>query len=265
MSLVDLGQCGTVVSRYFSILQYGSSMMNASDVMTPDVICAAPDTPLSELVRLMLDHGISALPIVADGRVVGIVSEGDLLHRAETGTESHTSRWLELLTSTDRLAAQYTRSHGRRAGEIMTRDVVTVADTMPIAEVAHLLEARRIKRVPVTRDGRLVGIVSRRNLMQALATTLAVPPVTADDRTIRDAFYSELRRQAWAVSPGSINAVVAEGAVHLWGVAADQALRQAIVVVAENIPGVRAVEDHMDRRRVNDPLDRPNWPSPARP
>ncbi len=143
----------------------------------------------------------------------------------------------------------------------MTHDVVTVAHTTPIAEIAHLLEARRIKRVPVTRDGRLVGIVSRRNLLQALATRLSAPPVTADDRAIRDAFHAELRRQAWAGSPGAINAVVADGVVHLWGVVPDETLRQAIVVAAENIPGVRAVEDHMDRKRVIDPLDRPNWPS----
>jgi CBS domain-containing protein len=239
--------------------------MNAADVMTPDVICAAPDTLLPELVRLMLDHQISALPVVDDGRIVGIVSEGDLLHRAEAATEPRPSRWLELVTSSDRLATDYTKTHGRRAGEIMTRDVVTVADTMPIAEVAHLLESRRIKRVPVMRDGRLVGIVSRRNLLQALATSLSTPPIDPDDRTIRGAFYSELRRQAWAGGQRSINAVVAEGVLHLWGIAEDEALRQAIVVVAENIPGVRAVEDHMDRKRVNDPLDRPNWPSPARP
>jgi CBS domain-containing protein len=239
--------------------------MNAADVMTPDVVYAAPDTPLPELVRLMLDNRISALPIVEAGHVVGIVSEGDLLRRAETGTQPRPSRWLELVTSTDRLAADYTRSHGQKAGEIMTRDVVKVPDTMPIAEVAHLLETRRIKRVPVMRDGKLIGIVSRRNLLQALATTLSAPPVTADDRTIRDAFYSELRRQAWADNPAAINAVVADGVVHLWGVAPDKALRQAIVVVAENIAGVRAVEDHMDHEPAFDPLDRPNWPSPARP
>ena len=239
--------------------------MNAVDVMTPDVICAAPDTPLPELVRLMLDNQVSALPVIADGQIVGIVSEGDLMRRAETGSEKRPGRWLELVTSTDRLAADYTHAHGRKASEIMTHDVVTVADTTPIAEVAHMLEARRIKRVPVTRDGKLVGIVSRRNLLQALATRLSAPPVTADDRTIRDAFHAELRRQTWAVTPGAINAVVAEGVVHLWGVAPDEALRQAIVVVAENIPGVRAVEDHMERRRVVDPLDRPNWPSPGRP
>jgi CBS domain-containing protein len=239
--------------------------MNAADVMTPDVICAAPDTPLLELIRLMLDNQVSALPVVADGQIVGIVSEGDMMRRAETGTAPQPSRWLELVTSTDRLATDYTHSHGRKASEIMTHAVVTVADTTPIAEVAHLLEVRRIKRVPVTRDGRLVGIVSRRNLLQALATRLSAPPVSADDRTIRDAFYAELRRQAWAVAPGAINAVVAEAVVHLWGVAPDEALRQAIVVVAENVPGVRAVQDHMERRRIFDPLDRPNWPTPARP
>ncbi len=239
--------------------------MNAADVMTPDVICAAPETPLSELVRLMLDRQVSAVPIVEHGRIVGIVSEGDLLRRAETGTEPRPSRWLELMTSTDRLAADYTRAHGRRAAEIMTRDVVTVADTTPITEVAKLLEARRIKRLPVTRDGRLVGIVSRRNLLQVLATSLSAPPVAGSDRTIRGAFYAELRRQTWAANPGAINAVVTEGVVHLWGVAPDETVRQAIVVVAENIPGVRGVEDHMDRRRAYDPLDRPNWPSPTRP
>lgn len=237
--------------------------MHAADVMTPDVICATPDTPIAELIRLMLDNRISGMPIVADGRIVGIVSEGDLLRRAETGTERRPSRWLELMTSDSRLAANYTKTHGRKAHEVMTREVVTVADTTPIAEIAQLLEARRIKRVPVMRDGRLVGIVSRRNLLQALGSRLSAP-VATDDRTIRDAFYAELRRQPWADGTGSINAVVADGVVHLWGIATDEQQRQAMVVMAEGIAGVRSVEDHMDRRRVIDPMDRPNWPSPAR-
>jgi CBS domain-containing protein len=237
--------------------------MHAADVMTPDVICATPDTPIAELIRLMLDNRISGMPIVADGRIVGIVSEGDLLRRAETGTERRPSRWLELMTSDSRLAANYTKTHGRKAHEVMTREVVTVADTTPIAEIAQLLEARRIKRVPVMRDGRLVGIVSRRNLLQALGSRLSAP-VATDDRTIRDAFYAKLRRQPWADRTGSINAVVADGVVHLWGIATDEQQRQAMVVMAEGIAGVRSVEDHMDRRRVIDPMDRPNWPSPAR-
>ena len=239
--------------------------MNAADIMTPDVVYATPETPLAELVRLMLDNRISALPIVQDGRVVGIVSEGDLLRRAEAGKEPRPSRWLELVTSTDRMAADYTRSHGRKADEIMTCDVMTVTDTTPIAEVARLLESKHIKRVPVTRDGRLVGIVSRRNVLQALASTLSAPTATADDRTIRDAFYAELRHHAWAGGPSAVNAVVCDGVVHLWGIARDEVLRQAIVVAAENVPGVRAVEDHMDRPRTVDPLDRPNWPTPVRP
>jgi CBS domain-containing protein len=219
--------------------------MHAADVMTPDVICATPETPLPELVRLMLDHHISALPVVDNGEVVGIVTEGDLLQRAENGTEHRPSRWLEFFMSVDTLAADYTRAHAHKASEIMTRDVVTVPDTAPLADVAHLLESRKIKRVPVLRDGRLVGIVAR--------------------RTIRDAFYAEVRRQPWAGAAAAVNAVVADGVVHLWGVAQDDTLRQAFVVAAEGVQGVKAVEDHMDHPRVGDLIDRPNWPSPARP
>jgi CBS domain-containing protein len=239
--------------------------MDAADAMTPDVICATPETPLPELVQLMLEHHISALPVVDSGSVVGIVTEGDLLQRAEIGTERRPSRWLEFFTSLHTRAADYTRAHAHKASEIMTRDVLTVPDTMPLAEVAHLMESRKIKRVPVVRDGKLVGIVGRRNLLQALATRLSTVPVTVDDKTIRGAFYAEVRGQSWAPSAASVNAVVADGVVHLWGIAPDDTLRQAIVVAAESVPGVKAVEDHMDHPRVGDLIDRPNWPSPARP
>ncbi len=239
--------------------------MHAADIMTPDVISAGPETPVAELIRLMMENGISAVPIVSDGRIVGIVSEGDLLRRVETGTEPHPSRWLALVTPSNRLAEDYAKSHGRRAAEVMTHDVITVADTASVAEIAQLLAAKRIKRLPVTRDGRLVGIVSRRNLLQALATSLSAPPVAADDRTIREAFYAGLRGMAWIVSPGWVNAVVTDGVVHLWGIAPDEQRRQAVVVVAENIPGVRGVEDHMERPVTVDPMNRPNWPSPQPP
>jgi CBS-domain-containing membrane protein len=239
--------------------------MQAADVMTPDVICATPDTLLPELVRLMLQHHIGALPIVDDGTLVGIVSEGDLLRRAELGTERRRSRWLEFFTSLDALATDYTRAHAHKASEIMTHNVVTVSDTMPLSEVAHILETRKIKRVPVLQDGKLVGVVSRRNLLQALATRLSTTPASGDDKTIRDAFYAEVRRQPWAAAAASVNVVVSDGVVHLWGIAPDEALRQAIVVAAESIPGVKSVEDHMDHPRVADLIDRPNWPQPARP
>jgi CBS domain-containing protein len=239
--------------------------MNATDIMTPDVIYAAPDTPLRDLVRLMLDNHVSALPIVEYGRIVGIVSEGDLYRRVEIGTDPRPSSWQALVRSTDRLAADYTRTHGQKASELMTRNVVTVSDTTLLEEVALLLDTKHVKRVPVTHDGKLVGIVSRRNLLQALASRLSAPSVTAEDRSIREAFYQALREQPWAVGVRAINAMVADGVVHLWGTPPDDALRQAIIVVAENLAGVQSVEDHMDRPSVVDPLNLPNWPAPAPP
>jgi CBS domain-containing protein len=239
--------------------------MNATDIMTPDVIYAAPDTPLRDLVRLMLDNHVSALPIVEYGRIVGIVSEGDLFRRVEIGTDPRPSAWQALVRSTDRLAADYTRTHGQKASELMTRNVVTVSDTTLLEEVALLLDTKHVKRVPVTHDGKLVGIVSRRNLLQALASRLSAPSVTAEDRSIREAFYQALREQPWAVGVRAINAMVADGVVRLWGTPPDDALRQAIIVVAENLAGVQSVEDHMDRPSVVDPLNLPNWPAPAPP
>jgi CBS domain-containing protein len=134
-----------------------------------------------------------------------------------------------------------------------------------LEEVALLLDTKHVKRVPVTHDGKLVGIVSRRNLLQALASRLSAPSVTAEDRSIREAFYQALREQPWAVGVRAINAMVADGVVHLWGTPPDDALRQAIIVVAENLAGVQSVEDHMDRPSVVDPLNLPNWPAPAPP
>jgi CBS domain-containing protein len=199
------------------------------------------------------------------GRIVGIVSEGDLFRRVEIGTDPRPSSWQALVRSTDRLAADYTRTHGQKASELMTRNVVTVSDTTLLEEVALLLDTKHVKRVPVTHDGKLVGIVSRRNLLQALASRLSAPSVTAEDRSIREAFYQALREQPWAVGVRAINAMVADGVVHLWGTPPDDALRQAIIVVAENLAGVQSVEDHMDRPSVVDPLNLPNWPAPAPP
>jgi CBS domain-containing protein len=239
--------------------------MHAADIMTPDVICADPETPLSELIGLMLKNRISALPIVEHGRIVGIVSEGDLLRRAETGTEAKPSRWLELVTTTDRLASDYVKAHGVKASEVMTRNVVAVGVDTQVAEIAHLMETHGIKRVPVLRDGRLVGIVARRNLLQALASRLNATPATASDRAIREAFHAALSRQPWTDQGASISALVSDGVVHLWGYAPEGVRRQAVVVLAENIPGVRSVEDHMDVPHEYDPMDRPNWPRPAAP
>jgi CBS domain-containing protein len=240
--------------------------MQARDIMTPDVICVAPDTGVAEVVRLMLDRRISAVPVVEEGRLVGIVSEGDLLRRVETGTDAPPSRWLELVHSGDTRAADYVKTHGRRAEEVMTRSVITVGEDASLAQIARILAAHRFRRVPVMRGERLVGIVSRANLMQALASRMAAPAEapSADDRRIREALLAEIGRQSWA-APGDASVTVSNGVVHLWGSIDSEAKHRALVVTAENIPGVAAVEDHMQRLVAVDPVDRPNWPTPGRP
>jgi len=240
--------------------------MQARDIMTPDVISVAPDTSIAEVVRLMLAHRISAVPVLDEGRVVGIISEGDLLRRVETGTNAPPSRWLELVHSGDARAADYVKTHGRRADEVMTRSVITVGEDAPVAQIARILAAHRFRRVPVMRGERLVGIVSRANLMQALASHMAAPAEgpNPDDRRIRDALLAEIANQSWA-APGDASVTVSNGVVHLWGGIDSEAKHRALVVTAENIPGVIAVEDHMQRMVAVDPVDRPNWPAPARP
>ncbi len=223
--------------------------MNASDIMTPRVITAGPDTPIAELVSLMLTNRISAVPIVQDGTLLGIVSEGDLIRRAETATEPKRSRWLELATSVTTLAHDYAKSHGRRAREVMTDNVISVAPDAPIADIAALLEKHHIKRVPVVDQGKLVGIVSRSNLLQALASRLTAPATDrSDDRTIRAALFAELEKHKWAAMPNDANVVIENGVVHLWGMIQSEEERKAMIVAAENIPGVKQVIDHMGYR-----------------
>jgi CBS-domain-containing membrane protein len=221
--------------------------MRAMDVMTSDVITVDQDTSVPEVARLLAERGISAVPVVdKDRRVIGMVSEGDLLHRAETGTERRRSWWLEMMASTNQLAGDYIKSHSGKVKDVMTRDVISVTDTTSVADIAVLLETNRIKRVPVVRDGKLVGIVSRANLVRALAMTINAPASSteADDRTIREKLLAELKAQRWAeVSPA--NVTVKDGVVHLWSSYLSEQEKRALVVAAENIPGVRRVEDHM--------------------
>ena len=220
--------------------------MIASDIMTHDVITVGPDTDVADIVSLMLTHRISAVPVLRDGLVVGVVSEGDLIRRVETGTQPRRSRWLEIFTSSETLAAEYVRSHARKASEVMTRDVITVTSETPVADVAALLESKGIKRVPVVQDGKLVGIVSRANLLQALASRLAPPASeqTITDRQIHDALRAEIRRQSWGPLLVQCNIVIDDGVVHLWGAMKSDADRKALIVAAENTPGVKKVVDH---------------------
>lgn len=226
--------------------------MNARDVMTTHVITVGPDACVQDVAALLLKNRISALPVVdADGRLVGIVSEGDLMRRIEAGTEVRRASWLEFFTSTHVLADEFVRSHSQKVGDVMTRHVITAAPDTPLGELAALLERNRIKRVPIVKNGAVVGIVSRANLLQALASLKKrkAPKVKADDAAIRDSVVSELRKQTWA-RPSLVNVLVEDGTVDLWGMVETEAERKAVRVLAELVPGVRAVNDNISVRHV---------------
>jgi CBS domain-containing protein len=225
--------------------------MRATDVMTPNVITVGPDTSVQALATLLWERGISGAPVVdSSGRMVGIVSEGDLLHRAELGTEHRAERrqswWLEHFAKG--LARDYVKSHGRTVKDIMTRDVVTVTEEANLADVATLLETSGIKRVPVMRDGKIVGIVSRANLVRALGATMGAltSPVGGDDHAIRARLLAELAQHQWAANLWAQDIIVGNGVVHLWfGSDEPEETRQAVRVAAENVPSVRGIEIHI--------------------
>ena len=232
--------------------------MRAMDVMTTGVITVDPDMSVQAVAKLLSERGISGVPVVdAADRLVGIVSEGDLLHRVETGTERLTGRrrswWLDTIASDRELARDYVKSHGRTAKDVMTREVISVTETTDLAEIAMLLETKRIKRVPVLREGQIVGIVSRANLVRALAVTNsdAVDNAADDDHTIRAKLIAELMGQEWFKRQDwfkiwAADVIVRDQVVHFW-LAANQTEeeRRALRVAAENIAGVRRVEEHI--------------------
>jgi CBS domain-containing protein len=220
--------------------------MKAADIMTWPVISIAPDAPVQEAIVWMLKHRISALPVVgADGALVGIVSEGDLLRRAEIGTERRRPRWLEFLLGPGRLAAEYAHAHGRNVKEVMTTELETVEADATLGEIVTLMERRHIKRVPVMRNGKLAGIVSRANLMQALASLApAASASSQSDAAIREKLMAEMDQQPWAPK-GLINIIVKDGVASLWGSITDEREREALHVLAENTPGINGVQDHL--------------------
>src|SRR5581483_8920053 len=190
--------------------------MKAKDIMTTNVVTVAPDATILEAIRIMLQRKISGLPVVdKTGKVVGMVTEGDFLRRAETGTEKRRPRWLEFLLGTGRLATDYERSHGRKVEEIMTLDPVTASEDTPLDEIVKLMEKRQIKRVPIMRDQKLVGIISRANLLHALAAAATdVKPPAASDAEIREKIMAELKKEVWA-PVALIDVTVRNGVVDL--------------------------------------------------
>jgi CBS domain-containing protein len=220
--------------------------VKAIDIMTAAPITVTPQSSVMEAVRLMLQNRFSGLPVVdRDGAVVGIVTEGDLLRRAETGTQRRRPRWIEFLVGPGRLAADYAQACGHKIDEVMTRTVQTITENTRLDAIVNIMERHQIKRLPVVRDGKLVGIVSRSNLLRALASVAReTRPTTADDASIRDRLKAELSGLSWAPS-AMIDVVVRDGKVHLWGAIIDERQRQGIRVAVENTAGVTSVEDHM--------------------
>jgi len=219
--------------------------MRAHQIMTRQVITATVETSVADAARTLLEHHISGMPVLdAEGKLVGVVSQGDFMRRAEIGTQRKRSRWLKLLLGPGEEAADFVRERGRKVGEVMNAAPITVAEDATLEEVAAIMEKNDIKRVPVMRDGKLVGIVTRTNLVQAvLDLAREVPDPTADDDHIRNRIHAPIEKNDW--KPLGLSVVVRDGIVHLSGIITDERSRQATVVAAENVSGVRKVHDHL--------------------
>ncbi len=220
--------------------------MKARDVMVSPVITTKPSASVKEVAQTLLTHHISAVPVIDDaGKMVGIVSEGDLMRRADLGTERHRSWWLAaLFAEEEALAAEYVKQHSKKVADVMTKRLVTASPDTPLGEIAGLLERHSIKRVPIVENGALVGIVSRANLIQALAGDRKALDIPVPDAALRDKLMAHLKAQPWAHT-SLLNVTVNDGIVDIWGITRSEAEKKALRVAAETTPGVRAVNDNV--------------------
>jgi CBS domain-containing protein len=230
------------------VLDEGSSDMKARDIMVTNVIAVGPEASVQQAAEILFKNRISALPVVdEDGELIGMISEGDLARRAELETDDRRSWWLEIFArkSKERLAIEYVKSHARRVKDLMTRTVITARPGTSVRDIAALLEKNRIKRVPIVAKGRVVGIVSRANLVQALAGLREdSQPSAASDAAIRKRVMARLKSERWS-RHALLNATVQDGTVTLWGIVDSRAEKEAARVAAEQVAGVRAVENNV--------------------
>jgi CBS domain-containing protein len=220
--------------------------MKAADVMTRNVVSIHPNASISEAAQSMVSNQISGLPVVGEqGNLIGIVTESDLLRRVETGTTRRRSRWIELFTGPGQLASEYVQSHARRVEDVMTPNPEVVVRETPIEEIVSKMENKQIKRLPVLEGDQIVGIVSRANLVQALATlSHELKDTTPADTTVQERVLAEIANKPWS-SAAKVNVIVRDGVVELWGTILDERVRDALRVAAENVPGVKRVNDHL--------------------
>ena len=220
--------------------------MNAQEAMTKDVITVGPDATVGEIAGLLVQHRVSAVAVVsADNRVVGIVSQTDLGHRSETGTEKKRKWWLDIFADADTRAREYVKSHGLRAQDVMTRFVVSVSKTASLSEVAEVLDTHRIRQVPVMEDGKLLGMISRTDLVRKLAEVrVAAPAARPDNGALQKAIWDQIKAQPWLKS-AYVNLAVKDGAVELWGAVNSDEQRRALRVLVEGVSGVRKIENNV--------------------
>ena len=220
--------------------------MRTHQIMTRKVITVKADTSIREAADLMLQRHISGLPVVdASGKLLGIVSEGDFMRRSEIGTQGPRIRWLDYLMGPGKSAVEFVREYGRKVGEIMTQDgLITATEDMPLDQLVRMMQRENVKRLPVLRGDALVGIVTRSDLLRAVASLARdVPDPTADDNHIRNRVISSIEQNEW--HPTQLGVTVRDGIVHLGGMITDERFRQAAIVATENVPGVKLVHDHL--------------------
>jgi CBS domain-containing protein len=220
--------------------------MIAKDIMTTQVVSARPKASVREAADQMLQYRISGLPVIDDdGQLVGMLTEGDFLRRGELGTSKHRPRWLEFIVAPGRLADEYVHAYGRTVAETMSCNPISISEDLPLEEIVRIMERRHIKRLPVTKNGRVIGIVSRADLVRALTNILPEASKTRpEDSEIRRQLLEEIEKRAWC--PGSlINVLVHNGVVELWGTVLAEREREALRVAAENVPGVTEVKNHV--------------------
>ena len=219
--------------------------MRAHQIMTRPVITVAPETTIVEAANIMLQKHVSGLPVVDDtGKLVGIVSEGDFIRRSEIGTQRKRGRWLRFILGPGKSASDFVHEHGRKISEVMTKSPLTITEDTALEEIVELMEKNNVKRLPVIRADKIVGIVSRANLLQAVASLAReVPDPTADDDHIRNRVIDAIEKNDWC--PFGLSVIVKDGIVHLSGVITEERSRQAAVVAAETVTGVKKVHDHL--------------------